>query len=118
MNSVNLIGRLTADPDMRNAGGSEMATFTLAVPHPWKKDETGFYRVVCWKKTAEIVAQYCSKGKQVGVGGYLEQRRWEKDGEKKSMVQVCAERVTFIDRAEAPVTTNTSEPETEDPLPF
>lgn len=106
MNSVNLLGRLTADPETRTtSGGADMATFTLAVDDPFKKkdaeDRTSFFRCTAWRKTAELVTQYCGKGQQLGVTGRLEQRRWEDDsGQKRSMVQIVVDNVTFVGKRE------------------
>ena len=65
MNSVNLIGRLTADPNMRYfESGKVIAKFHLAINRT--KDETDFFEIEAWEKTAEVIGQYCRKGHRLG----------------------------------------------------
>ncbi|ABW31453.1 single-stranded DNA-binding protein [Acaryochloris marina] len=74
MNTVNLIGRLTADPQMRYFEfGKVIAKFHLAINRT--KDETDFFEIEAWEKTAEVIGQYCQKGSQIGVSGSLLQER-------------------------------------------
>lgn len=95
MNSLNIIGRLTKDPEqVATRGGTEMTTFSIAVDDG--KDETSFYDCKAFGSTAENVARYKHKGDQVGVSGHLKQDRWEKDGQKRSKVVIMADRVDFI----------------------
>ena len=61
MNSVSLIGRLTADPETRYfESGKVVAKFSIAVNRT--KDEADFFEIEAWEKTAEVVSQYCKKG--------------------------------------------------------
>ena len=88
-NVVVLTGRLTRDPETRQVGPEQtVASFSLAVNG--YGDKVSFFDVEAWRRTADIVAQYCSKGKLVSVTGRLEQQRWEKDGQKRSKVVVVA----------------------------
>ena len=76
MNSVSLIGRLTADPETRYfESGKVVAKFSIAVNRT--KDEADFFEIEAWEKTAEVVSQYCKKGSQVGISGSLVQERWK-----------------------------------------
>lgn len=97
MNTVALIGRLGSDPQLRyTSNGKAVSNFSLAVTRPFNKDETDWFDVVAWGKTAELVANHLTKGRQVGVSGRLQQDRWEHEGQKRSKVVVVAENITFV----------------------
>lgn len=102
MNKVILIGRLTADPDLRyTPSGIAVARFTLAVDRPFTNQqgerETDFIDCVVWRKQAENVANYLSKGRQAAVDGRLQIRSYEtQDGQKRRATEVIADRVEFI----------------------
>ena len=101
MNSVNLIGRLTADPDMKSGtskNGNEysLASFTIAVNR--EKGETDFIRVVCFGKQAESVGRFMKKGKRVGINGSLRSSKYtDKDGRTVTAIDVYANNVEFIE---------------------
>jgi len=103
MNSVNLVGRLTKDVDMKyTSEGTALSTFTLAVNRPWKnqkgENEADFIRIVVWRKPAENVANYCKKGSQVGVTGRIQTRSFEgENGKMVYMTEVVANSVEFLD---------------------
>jgi single-strand DNA-binding protein len=95
MNRVSLTGRLTRDPESRDVGAdNKVASFGLAVDGA-KKDETFFFDVEVWGKTAELVTTYLKKGSFAIIDGRLRQDKWEKDGQKNSKVLIVAERVEF-----------------------
>jgi len=99
-NKIILIGRLTRDPEHKfAASGTAITTFSLAVDRDYPKDsnEADFIRIVTFGKTAEFVAQYMTKGKLVLVEGSLRINKWEKDGEKRSIPEVVASHVKFMD---------------------
>ena len=104
INSVVLVGRITKDvgSDERSfsyvGNGTAKAVVPVAVNRGVKKgdkweDETSFFDVVIWGKTAESLKPKLIKGRQITVSGYLKQDRWEKDGQKQSRVQIIAEQV-------------------------
>ena len=104
INSVVLVGRITKDcgSDERSfsyvGNGTAKAVVSVAVNRGVKKgdkweDETSFFDVVIWGKTAESLKPKLIKGRQITVSGYLKQDRWEKDGQKQSRVQIIAEQV-------------------------
>ena len=104
INSVVLVGRITKDcgSDERSfsyvGNGTAKAVVSVAVNRGEKKgdkweDETSFFDVVIWGKTAESLKPKLIKGRQITVSGYLKQDRWEKDGQKQSRVQIIAEQV-------------------------
>lgn len=95
MNSVNLIGRLVADPAFQVVNDKELTKFVLAVDG--RGEQAHFIECACWGKTAELVANHFVKGKQIGVTGELRQERWEnKDGAKRSKLTVNVNNVTFV----------------------
>ena len=99
MNSVNMIGRLTRDPETRTTtSGTKVAEFSIAVDNPFDKEQTSFFRCKAWGKTADFVSSYLSKGRLVSVSGRLEQRTYEKDGQKREAIEIVAERVNGLDR--------------------
>lgn len=102
MNTVALIGRLTRDPELRHtASGTTVCSFGLAVDRAGDSDgnggyDAGFFDVNFFGKTAETVAQYLVKGRQVGVEGSLRFHRWDaEDGSKRSKVEVVGRSFTF-----------------------
>lgn len=99
MNSVNLIGRLTADPKMSYIGGSQMAIckFTLAVDRNGKDKGADFPRITVFGKQAETCEKYLAKGRQVGIVGRIQTGSYEKsDGTRVYTTDVIADRVDFL----------------------
>ena len=100
INSVNLIGRLTKDVDLRFASGSgtTIAKFTLAVPREFKKDETDFINCVAFGKAAETINQYVTKGRQFAVTGRIQTGSYDaQDGTKRYTTDVIVNGFTFVD---------------------
>lgn len=105
MNHVTLIGRLTKDPEVRyTQSGTPVGTFTLAVDRRVQKDkpkEADFIPCVVWGKTAEVVGNWCKKGKQVGVEGRVQTRTYDaKDGTKKYVTEVIVSHLELIGNRE------------------
>lgn len=107
MNTVNLIGRLTKDAEVRDIKGKDgdiaQAVFFLAVDRG--NDEADFIRCVAYGKTAEIVEDYTGKGDRVGVTGHIRTGSYEhKDGYTVYTFDVIVDRFDFADgkRDEAP----------------
>lgn len=106
LNRVLLIGNLTRDPELRYVpSGTAVASFGLATNRFWnapsgeKKQETCYVRVIVWGRMAEVCGEYLSKGKSVFVEGRLQYRAWDgANGEKRSALEVRAERVQFLDK--------------------
>lgn len=96
MNKVFLIGNLTADPELNTAGSDvKVAKMTLAVNNI--KGDANFFRVIVWRTTAENVFKYCHKGDKIAINGYLQQNQYtDKDGIKRSTIDIIAETVEFI----------------------
>ena len=101
MNSVNLIGRLVRDPEVRTTS-TTIATFTIAIDRPTKGEEkrTDFPRVTVFGKQAENCGRFLKKGRLVGVQGRLQTGSYMKDDIKISTTDVVAERVEFLEWGE------------------
>ena len=107
MNSVNLIGRLTKDPEVRYGAASQtaVAKFSIAIDRP--KDKTGeskgtdYPSIVCFGKTAELVEKYLAKGRLVGIQGSIQTGSYEKDGRRIYTTEVLAEKVEFLDKGDS-----------------
>ncbi len=103
-NRVLLMGNLTRDPELRYIpSGSAVVNLRLAVNRTYKnqsgesKEEVTFVNVVVWAKQAENCAEYLSKGRPIFVEGRLQSRQWETDdGQKRSVLEVVADRVQFL----------------------
>ena len=103
INSVNLVGRLTRDVEIRvSQSNVTVATFTLAVNRSFKsangEREADFINCVAFKKTAEILNQYAGKGSQIGVTGSIQTRNYEnKDGQRVYVTEVIANNIALLD---------------------
>lgn len=102
MNSVQLVGRLTRDPEIRYTdGGSSVARFNIAVDRRYKRedgDNADFINCVAFGKTAEFVEKFFSKGKRIGVTGRIQTGSYtNNDGNKVYTTDVVAETAEFVD---------------------
>lgn len=96
MNSVTLIGRLTRDPEIRDTSVT-VVTFTVAVDRLGKDKGADFIRCKAFGRQAEVIGQYLSKGKQVGVSGRIETGSYvNKDGQTVYTTEVIVDRVDFL----------------------
>jgi len=116
MNVITLIGRLTADPELRyTPTGKPVASMTLAVDRQVKKADgtrdTDFINIVVWDKLGELCAQYLRKGKQAAVEGRLQIRQYEnKEGQKVRVAEVIAHNVQFLSPKDSNTTTASAAP--------
>lgn len=103
MNSVQLIGRFTRDPDIRYTdGGLSVARFTLAVDRAYKKDNeqstADFISCVAFGKSAEFIEKYFFKGNRIGLNGRIQTGNYtNKDGVKVYTTDVVVEHVEFVE---------------------
>lgn len=102
LNSVMVIGRLTRDAERKyTSAGLAVCKFSIAngyskkVGDKWE-EQVNFFDVTLFGKSGESLAQYLVKGKQVAVCGELRQERWEKDGDKRSKVEIIAQNVQLL----------------------
>jgi single-strand DNA-binding protein len=103
VNMVVLMGRLTRDPEVKNSKGLDIANFSIATSDQWKDDsgekheKVEYHNIVAFKKTAELVGKYLTKGRQVHVVGKLQTRSWDDDsGVKKYKTEIVASNIQFI----------------------
>src|SRR5262245_32396522 len=143
VNKVILVGNLGRDAELRyTPGGAAVATLNMATTEVWndkagqRQEKTEWHRVVLWGKTAESLAEYLTKGKQIYVEGRLQTRQWDdKDGNKRYTTEIRSDRVVLLsgggrsapaDRGDggiaAPSGSGSSGPEsaplTDDDIPF
>ena len=131
LNSVVLMGRLTADPEMRTTNnGTAVTTFTLAVDRDFGENkETDFVSCVAWKKTAEHVSKFWKKGQMMALQGSLQSRKWEdRDGNKRTNWEVIVNSTYFCgdkrsdNSQQSPVNVSASQfeelPDSDGELPF
>lgn len=104
MNSVNLIGRLTRDVEVRytQTNNTAVANFSIAVNRKFVKEgeerQADFINIIAWGKTGEFCSKYFQKGQQVGITGRIQTRTWDDDqGQKHYVTEVVAENVYFAD---------------------
>ena len=101
LNVAIIMGRLTADPELRTtASGVAVTTFSVAVDRRFQRQgeekQTDFINVVAWRQTAEFVSRYFHKGSMIAVRGSIQQRNYEdKNGNKRTAFEIVAEEVSF-----------------------
>lgn len=115
MNKVVLVGRLTKDPELRFAAGTGKAVcrFTIAVNRIKKADEkqiADFISCVAFNKTAETIAQYITKGREIAVSGSIRTGSYDaQDGTKRYTTDVWVDSFDFIGNAKAVGSTQSNE---------
>jgi len=102
INVVVLMGRLTADPELKQtANGASVTSFSIAVDRNFANKQTGerqadFINIVAWRQTAEFICKYFRKGSMIAIEGSLQSRSYEdKEGRKRTAYEVVASNVSF-----------------------
>ncbi|MCL2301233.1 MAG: single-stranded DNA-binding protein [Firmicutes bacterium] len=100
LNSAIIMGRLTAEPELKSAAGTTVCSFTVAVDGRSKDQrgerQTNFIRCVAWRERAEFLSRYFHKGSMVAITGYIQVRQYEdKNGNKREAVEIVADRIDF-----------------------
>ena len=100
MNKVILMGRLTADPELRQTPqGTAVTRFTVAVNRRYSKDsqqQADFITCVAWRQTAEFICRFFSKGRMIAVEGSLQVRTWDdRDGKRQYSTEVIVDNAEF-----------------------
>ena len=119
MNNVSLVGRLTKDVELKYTGSqTAVVAGTLAVNRQFKnangEREADFINIVAWRKTAETIANYTSKGSQIGITGRIQTRSYDgNDGKRVYVTEVVAETVMLIDGK-----SNNQQPQPKQERPF
>ena len=101
LNKVILGGRLTADPELKQTpNGVSVTSFRIAVNRHsigGQQQVADFFTVQAWRQTAEFVCRYFKKGSSICVIGAIQNKSWEKNGQKMYGDEIVAEQVTFVD---------------------
>ena len=101
MNSVNIIGRLGRDPELRTTpSGKSVRELNLAVDDGFGENKkTAWLGVVLWGKTADVAAQYLKKGDRCGISGRLTQDTWDdkETGKKQTKTKITGENLHFLE---------------------
>lgn len=118
MNKVFLVGRLVQDVELRTtAGGSSVCELRIAVPQH-ERDKSYYFTVVAWQKLAELCSNYLVKGQRLAVVGELQSRTYEaKDGTKRTVCEIRADEIEFLDKPQTVPQLDFTTCE-EDDLPF
>lgn len=114
MNKVIMIGRLTSNPDVRyTQNQTPVANFRIAVRRIRKQEDgpdADFFSVVAWGRIAEIVRDYCQKGRQVAISGRLQNRSWEdRDGNTRYTTEIIVEGLELLAQPSTQQTAQTTE---------
>jgi single-strand DNA-binding protein len=97
MNRVTLIGNLATDVEIRAVGeDKKVASFLLAVGRGGRDAGADFVGVSVWDRQAELCAEHLSKGRRIGLDGYLRSRNWEEEGRRRRVVEVVGTRIDFL----------------------
>ena len=104
VNKVILVGNLGRDAELRyTPGGAAVATINMATTEVWndkggqRQEKTEWHRIVLWGKSAESLAEYLTKGKQIYVEGRLQTRQWDdKDGNKRYTTEIRGDRIVLL----------------------
>lgn len=94
-----LVGRLVTDPDLRftPGDGKAICRFRIAVKRPYDKEKSDFISCSCWNKTAETIANYFTKGRQIAISGAIRTGSYDaKDGTKRYTTDVAVESFEFV----------------------
>jgi single-strand DNA-binding protein len=98
-NKVILMGRLTANPELKaTQSGVSVTSFNIAVDRKVKDSPCDFITIVAWRQTAEFICKYFKKGSAILVCGELQTRSWtDNNGSKRTATEVVANEVTFCE---------------------
>lgn len=104
VNKVILVGRLGKDPELKYTTSSKaVVNFSLATSEYWtsqdgqKQEKTTWHNIVAWGKQAEVINEYCRKGKQLYIEGRIDNRSWDKDdGTKGYISEVVVQNFQFL----------------------
>ena len=120
INVVVLMGRLTADPELRTTpNGISVTSFSIAVDRAYQKAgterQTDFINCVAWRQTAEFITKYFQKGSMIAVNGTLQQRSYtDKNGNKRTVYDVVIDNASFCESKNESGNNHVNEPSLED----
>lgn len=122
INSVALVGRLTADVEIqKTSSGASVSTFTLAVNRQFTNQqgerEADFIQCVIWRKGADNLAKYSHKGALIGVKGWIQTGSYEKDGRRVYTTKVQVDQFALLESRKGQESPNVPAPNDDD-YPF
>lgn len=123
LNKAILVGRLTADPELKTTpNGVNVTSFSIACDRPYSKDgerQADFINIVAWRGTAEFIAKYFHKGNAIAIDGSIQTRRYtDRDGNNRTAFEVLANSVSFVERKSEPAAPAYEELDNTDDLPW
>ena len=90
---------MTADPEIKTIGENRLCEFTIACERPKRKGEetaeTDFFPCTAWNRNADVIVDWFGKGDMVTLVGSVHNNRYEKDGQKRSAIEVKVEEIHF-----------------------
>lgn len=99
LNKFLVSGRMTADPEIKTIGENRLCEFTIACERPKHKGEetaeTDFFPCTAWNRNADVIVDWFGKGDMVTLVGSVHNKRYEKDGQKRSAIEVKVEEIHF-----------------------
>lgn len=116
INNVVLMGRLTADPELKTTpNGTSVTSFSVAVERSYapkgQERETDFINIVAWRHTADFVCRYFSKGSMIAIEGSIQTRKYQdRNGNNRVAVEVVANQVSFCGSKNEGANTRQQEP--------
>lgn len=123
VNKAIIIGRLGKDPELKEAGGTKIANFSVATSKSWKddagekKEKTEWHNIVAFRKTAEFAGQWLKKGREVFIEGEIQTRSWDgDDGKKNYRTEIVAHNIQFV--GSKPESDTTASPLDTSEVPF
>lgn len=105
LNKVMLIGKAGGDPEIRDANGSKVATFSIATTEHFKdrngedKEQTEWHRIIAWRHLAEFAENHIKKGTQIFIEGKLRTRKWsDRQGIERYTTEIYADSLQVLGR--------------------
>ena len=103
VNKVILLGHLGKDPEVRYMpNGEAVCNFSMATTNTWKdksgqkQEATEWHNIIAYRRIAEVIGEYCKKGKPIYVEGKLQTRKWEKDGITRWSTEIIVESMQLL----------------------
>ena len=100
MNSINIIGRLTQDPELKYTSKEKKSAVNFSIAYNASEEHVDFFNIVAYDKTAETICKYVKKGNQIAINGRLTTRTYEVDSVKKTVTEIIANNITLINPKE------------------
>ena len=121
MNKAYLIGNLTRNPELSETNnGIPFCRFSIAVNNGYGENKkTDYFNIIAWRNQAENCGRFLSKGSKVAIEGSLQNRSYEdKDGIKRTITEIIANEVEFLNTKEEPKQLTLTPADDEEGLPF